>query len=310
MEMKKLFLAYLVICLFSCNTKSDIPTKEFSKFSLSDNIKFNHLYVVIDHPTYKYLFDSIPFLNEFANIKENLIETGEESWSGKYISGKQHYLEIFKPGGADNIEFGAFGMAFMTNRLGTIDSLQKFWTANLDTVAIQTRTISLSETETIPWFKSLEIPNRDSLSINSWVMENSQEIMILDGFKEEDLKRTIDYSEYVQRSKATQKGISYERAEYDKPFESITSIILTLSDAELDYIEKYLQSLGFKKTVDRFERQDFEIFYKIDNAEHFVLNEITFKLRDSLESREYVFKNINFKTEGRTGKMTFNYNKK
>ena len=309
MEMKKLFLCYLFVCLFSCSINSDNSTKEHPKFALSNNIKFNHLYIVIDSTTHKYLFDSIPFLDQLANTKENLIETGEQSWSGKYITGKQHYLEIFKPGGVDNIEFGAFGMAFMTNRIGTIDRLQKFWEVNLDTIAMQTRKVTLSETETIPWFKFLEIPNKDSLSINSWVMENSQEIMILDGFEEEDLNRTIEYSEYVQRSKATQKGISYGKAEYDKPFESIASILLTLSDAELDYIEKYLQSLGFKKSRGKFEREDFEIFYKIDNTEHFVLNEITFRLRDSLESREYVFKNLNLKTEGRTGRMTFNYNK-
>jgi len=51
-----------------------------NNFGFRKNIKFNHLYVVIDDSTYKYLFDSLKFLTNFGRTREETINAGSDSW--------------------------------------------------------------------------------------------------------------------------------------------------------------------------------------------------------------------------------------
>src|ERR1700712_1297419 len=89
-------LFFLVIIFGAFNKKGEI--KNNSRFR--QNIKFNHLYVVIDDSTYKYIFDSLQFLKVFAKTSEKNVNAGSDFWTGKYLFGMSNYLEIFKPGGA------------------------------------------------------------------------------------------------------------------------------------------------------------------------------------------------------------------
>ena len=112
----------LIIMFGAFNGKS----QNINKAGFRKNIKFNHLFVVIDDSTYKYLFDSLKLPKNFAGISEQATDAGSASWTGKYLFGISNYLEFFKPGGIKESKSGDFGLGFTTNKSGTIDSLQNY----------------------------------------------------------------------------------------------------------------------------------------------------------------------------------------
>ncbi len=82
------------------------------------------------------------FPENFAKTKEDTVKAGNTSWTGKYIYGISNYLEIFKQGGAEGTKLGDLGLGFITNKFGTIDSLQKYWTKTLDSIHIENMVIT------------------------------------------------------------------------------------------------------------------------------------------------------------------------
>jgi hypothetical protein len=92
MTIMKLTTFIALLLLTSC-TKEKNRTNEYLNFE--KHIKFNHLFVVVDDLTYQYLSDSIDAIKAFSSFSETNTKTDTESWSGKYLLGKNHYLEIF-----------------------------------------------------------------------------------------------------------------------------------------------------------------------------------------------------------------------
>lgn len=301
---------FLLIILFvGCKQfNKDEQTHVFKK-DFQKNIMFNHLFVVLDDPTYNYLLDSLKILDDFSRNEESTVDAGEESWSGKYMHGKNHYLEIFKPGGSQNDKFGDFGISFMTNKLGTIDSLQKYWITTTDSITLSNRVYVEDDGKSYPWFRYLSIPNPDSLKIMPWLMENEKELMISIGFTEEDLLHEIEYRDYLKYTMAKQKGISLDSVKYEKAFDKVTSLYLTLSEAELSLLREYLIAFGFTEKNKTFSGNDIDINYSISKSEHFILDQIDFSLLDSLPNGKYQFRNLEFNVDGNKASLKFRYNK-
>jgi hypothetical protein len=270
------------------------------------NIKFNHLFVVIDDSTYKYLFDSLTFLKTFAKVKEDTVGAGDASWTGKYITGRNNYLEIFRPGGAKGTVLGDFGLGFMTNKFGTIDSLQNDWAKALDSVHVEHMVIGDSG-KTSPWYTSISIPNVDSLRISAWVMENSKEEMNYAGFTDTDLSREIDYSEYARNITAKVHHIPVDSVQYDKLFDKVTSLDIRLSTKELAYLSRLLTDIGFTEKKQSFSKDGFVITYSIHETKHFSLKEIKFSLLKKMPKDQYSFKKIKMLVDGDKAAMQFNY---
>jgi Family of unknown function (DUF5829) len=249
------------------------------------NIKFNHLFIVIDDSTYKYLIDSLKFPENFAKTSENTTGSGSDSWTGKYIYGISNYLEIFKPGGAKGTAFGDFGLGFGTNKFGTIDSLQNYWMKTLDSIHIENMVITDSG-KSSPWFKSVSIPNVDSLKISAWVMENSREEMNYAGFTETDLSGEIEYSEYAKHVRAKLQNIPVDSVKNDRLFDKVTS---------LDINNK------------SFSKENFIITYSLTKSEHFLLKEIGFSLLKKVPKEKYSFRKIEMTVGGDIAKIKFRY---
>lgn len=299
----------LVIIIFgtclACHTKQEVEEPKAS-FEYAENIKFNHLYVVIDDSTYKYLFDSIPFFREFAYVEEADIDAGKESWSGKYISGNQDYLEIFKPGGAEGAELGDFGIAFMPNKMGTVDSLYSFLDTGADSIRRKVQTMAMGEGKTIPWFNAVAIYDPDSLAITPWVMEYTDTFMRMAGFTEEDLAREISHAEYTQRSVATRNNLPFDSANYRRLYERVTALTLELSSAEYNYFRKYLETFGFTESDSAFTRPDLVIYYQLNEGRHAILDQIDFELRKEVEEQSYAVGKIKVSATGRSASIILN----
>jgi Family of unknown function (DUF5829) len=296
-------MSIILIIIFSAFDRKSENTAEkgFRK-----NIEFNHLFIVIDDTTYKYLFDSLKFPENFAKTREDTITAGNDFWTGKYINGISHYLEIFKPGGAKGTALGDCGLGFCTNKFGTIDSLQNYWTKTLDSVHVDNMVITDSG-KSSPWFKSVSIPNVDSLKISAWVMENSREEMNYAGFSEKELSGEIEYSEYAKRIKARLKNIPIDSVINDRLFNEVTSLDISLSGAELAYLKKFLVDIGFAEKNNSFSKDGFIITYTLTKSAHFLLKEIGFSLLKKIPKEKYSFRKIDLTVDGDKAKMKFKY---
>jgi hypothetical protein len=296
-----LSISIIMIAMFGAfNTKSG-DTSGFRK-----NIKFNHLFIVIDDSTYKYLIDSLKFPQNFAKISEDTMNAGTASWTGKYINGISNYLEIFKPGSAQGTVLGDFGLGFSTNKFGTIDSLQNYWTKTLDSVHIENMVIT-DNGKTSPWFKSVSIPNVDLLKISAWVMENSREEMNYAGFTEHDLSGEIEYSDYAKHLHAKLKNIPVDSFKDNRLFNKVTSLDISLSGKELSYLRKFLLDIGFTEKNNSFSKEDFIITYSLTKSDHFLLKEIEFSLLTKIPKEKYSFRKIEMTVDGDKAKMKFKY---
>ena len=297
-------IIFVAIGSWSCN---DRPEKSANLHPFMKNIKFNHLYVVIDDTTYKYLFDSLRFFDDFSINSEDSISAGDESWTGKYLMGKHNYLEIFKPNGYEGAKMGDLGLGFMTNKIGTLDSLYSCWKANLDSVTIENKDFVNEIGDRTSWFRSISIPNTDSLQIDPWLMENTREHMISSGFTNNDLLSKIEFYDYMKIKTANHYGISPDSIIYNKLFDKVTSLHLTLSEKELNYLKQYLDDFGFTEKNGIFSKEDFEIKYSISESRHFILNQIDFSLLDSLESEKYSFSNLDLLVNGEKASLKLTY---
>jgi len=294
----------LVVGIGSCKNKSE---KSVKNPSFTKHIKFNHLYVVIDDTTYDYLFDSLKFLDKFSMNKEMHVDVGDDSWTGKYLLGKHNYLEIFKPGGYEGLKLGGTGLSFMTNQTGTLDSLYSYRNANPDSVTLDQRDFVDEKGDTTSWFRYITIPDKDSLQIAPWLMENTREHMMSLGFTDDDLLHEIEYWDYIKSRIANSFGISPDSVRYDKLFEKVTSLYLTLSQKELNLLKQYLFDFGFTEKDSTFSKDDFEIKYSITESRHFILNQIDFSLSDTIQNQEYSYRNLDLLFNGNKASLKFNY---
>jgi hypothetical protein len=90
-------------------------------------VEHNHFYVTVDRPTFEAIRQSKWLREEFANVSVSTHASGDNQWTGIYVSGLGTYVEIFaegadfrlgqagvglftqKPGGADDIDFHKSG---------------------------------------------------------------------------------------------------------------------------------------------------------------------------------------------------------
>jgi hypothetical protein len=261
---------------------------------------------VIDDSTYKYLIDSLKFPENFARTSEDTMHAGTASWTGKYINGISNYLEIFKPGSAQGTVLRDFGLGFGTNKFGTIDSLQNYWTKTLDSVHIENMVIT-DNGKTSHWYKSVSIRNVYSLKISAWVMENSREEMSYSGFTEHDLLGEIEYSDYAKHINAKLKNIPVDSLKDHRLFDKVTSLDISLSGKELSYLKKFLLDIGFTEKSNSFSKENFIITYSLAKSDHFLLREIRFSLFKKITKEKYSYRKIEMTVDGDKARMKFRY---
>ncbi len=304
--MKRFYAVLLlnILCGFSWLAQTDYKSTDNTGFR--KNIKFNHLFVVVDDSTYHYLFDRLKLPNDFAWTSERTMEAGSASWTGKYIVGTNHYLEIFKAGGIKRSKVGDCGLGFTTDKLGTIDSLHTYWANTLDSVH-QEHTTANNNGKIVPWFTSVSIPNVDSLKVSAWVFENSKEEMKYAGFTDKDLTREIPYREYAKHITAKIRNVPLDSVIYNKLFDKLTSVTISLSSNELSYLRRSLLDIGFTKKSNSFIKEDFRITYLLTESAHFLVKDIGFLLAATLPKKTYSSEKIDLLIEGNRAKMTFKY---
>jgi hypothetical protein len=154
-------------------------------------ITFNHLYVVLDHKTYRSIIHSHYLQSAFSGMELRSTRTAAgETWSGAYYYCQDTYLEFFGSGGSPltgaparsghwhpGAQEGWAGLAFTVNRQGGAAhaalALHERFHYN-PTVTL--RQLQLGETA-IPWFTMVRLAERLGLgTFDAWLMEYRPEI--------------------------------------------------------------------------------------------------------------------------------------
>ncbi len=279
------FLLLLAIGCTSSNTKDEI---NFAK-----HIRFNHLYIVIDDSTYNSLFDCIQILDDFSENIEQTVTAENRAWSGKYLFGSNQYLEIFKPVGDKQGRFGELGLGFLTDKSGTLNSVRNEWKRKKEKGSFSNRKI-VRDGKSFPLFQMASIEQSNDLSVFSWLMEYEEEEMISVGFTQEDLKQVISWPEYAAHRKAADLNLMPDEIKFEKTFDKITQLHITLTQNELESLKKSLRYFGFTEEGNCLISQDISIKYKISLHKGFVLNQIDFELSSSMEQGTFRCNNLEF----------------
>ncbi len=248
--MKKLIKPILILAIVaftfqSINGQSKLP-----------EIYLNHLYIVLDSNTYSHLSDSSFISGKFGNIKVNATTTTNDSWSGKYLFGKNSYFEFFTAEGYKDATLGDCGFGFMTVQSNEIWEIKKNWKKNSDD-SIETDTVmKMLSGISSPWFYSLSLLNNDSLlPFSTWLMENTPEELSDVGFSAEEIKNGINWSTYSSRK---------TKAAFTKSFNQIQSVTLLINKKEYDYLKKSLLGFGLQQKKNIFFNTQIKIMCIID----------------------------------------------
>jgi Family of unknown function (DUF5829) len=88
---------------------------------------FNHLYATVDAGTARAIKDP-KFLADFANFEVRTTTGTQATWTGRYLSGRQTYVEFFGPDDFEvdgrPVPVGAWGIGLSGDELGVTAALK------------------------------------------------------------------------------------------------------------------------------------------------------------------------------------------
>lgn len=142
--------------------------------------RFNHVYAVLDDATAAAVAAS-PTLADTVGRAAASVQAGDGSaWSGRYLVGRETYVELFSPQGLANAVPGRTGLALSPDRTGGLDEIAggAHGASSLRTVAGERS--RLVDGQVLPWFRTLA-PAREADRMVVWLMEYLPEFMATTG---------------------------------------------------------------------------------------------------------------------------------
>ncbi|GGU23492.1 DUF5829 family protein [Lentzea flava] len=137
---------------------------------------YNHAWGTLDRATADAIEHS-SYLREFADF-EVRTTTGADGkvWTGRYLRGKETYLEIFGVGdvGGQDGELGAAGLGLSTERDGDIETVKSRLVASGQTPMEFLQTRDFGDHKPVPWFDVLYLAEQYD-RFGAWAMEYRDE---------------------------------------------------------------------------------------------------------------------------------------
>jgi Family of unknown function (DUF5829) len=128
----------------------------------------DHVYAIVDAATADAIEDS-GFLRRIAQLDVQVVQSGDQSWRGRYVRGRRTYVEIFGPGDIAGAPDHASGLGLATRRRGDLEVLagRMGEAAELANRGTTTREF---HGEVGPWFDYLEVADETAI-LSTWIME-------------------------------------------------------------------------------------------------------------------------------------------
>jgi hypothetical protein len=253
-------------------------------------VELNHIFVTLQKDTIDAITKS-KFLGEtFAMLGQKTIKSAKASWTGTYVTGWRAYLELFAPGGAENLSEGSSGICFSTSKLG-------------DGTAVKIKLESIEEEETFSFLRRRvedqeSIPWCDIIGFES-LLQAPMAIWLVD-FRTE----YIDYKKIQLSPDGQFERHGYNASFYTEPeqkkafasrlFDDLLEVYLELNASESASFDRFITSLGYRVAGDS-ERQsyhsgNFAFFVSMRPSPHYRIRKVVCSLKKAVEPKaEYTF---------------------
>jgi hypothetical protein len=271
-----------------------------------DSVKvvISHIFFCIDSVTYQNLFNYDFIAKTFANCSESSSKTLTDSWTGKYLNGRQSYIEVFAVDDKKNQpqlgdKFGDAGIVFRTKKPGDINKIDARMKADK-----RDSHLELMKFETngniIPFNYNLYLSNVDLQEMfRPYVEEFTTDFLKLRGFTDNEIKSGITEEQFRERRRGKK---------YEKLYDNIEKIELTLTGEEFEYLAVSLRYFGFSQIGNRFTNGGLEIICSLGQDRKYKLKAIHFTLLNKTEDTNIeISNNLAFKASGTTASFEFNY---
>ena len=263
----------------------------------------SHIFFCVDSVTYQNLFHHEFIAKVFANTRELFSKNLTDSYTGKYIMGRQSYIEVFKPDykeGKPELgdKFGDVGLVFRTKKpeINKVDQLIRAdkRDANLKLMEYE------DSGKIIPFNQNLYLFNAElQETFRPYLEEFTVEFLKLCGFDESEIKSGITEEQFREKRRGKK---------YEKLYDNIEKVELTLTDKEFEYLAETLKYFGFAQTGYQFTNNSLEIICSIQQKRKYKLKAIHFTLLNNTDDITLeVSKNLTFKASGEKASFEFNY---
>jgi len=133
-------------------------------------IFFNHSFAVLDEETADAIEHS-HYLAKFGVLEmRTTAANGGESWRGRYLSGRQTYLELFGPKDLKDGGPGSTGLAISPDRAGGVAAIRRGLVRQGITHPDTGRRTKQMGTGQVPWFDFVSTPGEPA-ALSVWAME-------------------------------------------------------------------------------------------------------------------------------------------
>lgn len=270
------------------------------------NVVINHIFFCIDSATYENLFKHDFIRNIFANTSETSVKTLNDSWTGKYLMGRQSYIEVFasnsykgkNPQLGD--KFGDLGIAFKTMKPGDINKIDTLIKADKKNTRLKLNEYE-SDGNIIPFTYNLYLVN-DELeeTFRPYADEKTTECLKFAGFNESEINSGITEEQFREKIRGKK---------YEKLFDNIEKIELILTNKEFEYLAETLKYFGFSQTHHQFTNDQIEISCSIQDDRKYKLKAIYFTLLSSTDNSISieVSSHLLFRANGKKASFEFKY---
>jgi Family of unknown function (DUF5829) len=271
----------------------------------SIKVELNHIFFCVDSITYGNLFKHEFIAKVFANTSETSTKTLTDSWTGKYLMGRNSYTEIFASNSYKGTnpqlgdKFGDVGIVFKTKKSGDIDKINLLIKANNRDTQLKLNEYE-SDGKIIPFNYNLYLSNPGlQETFRPYVEEKTTDFLKLCGFSESEIKSEITEEQFREKIR---------KKKYEKIYDYIKKIELTLTVEEFEYLAETLKYFGFSQMGHRFSNNRLEIICLVQQNRSYKLKAIHFTLLKSLEDIYIeVSKNLTFRASGAEASFLLNY---
>jgi hypothetical protein len=214
---------------------------------LGDQLAFlDHVMAVVDPDTATAIAES-DALSHHGRVDVTTVESDGVSWTGRYLVGRRHYVEIFAPGDFAGAEPGQTGLGLSTRTRGDLAAIVERATANGTMLTTGQRTRGVEE-RAVPWFDYAEpVTPNDAFEI--WVME----------YLDDPDNRQRREQDFVAWTAARE-------IPHAPSIDAVTEVDLRIPEGDAEPAAQLLQSVGLRieRSADLVLARDMDITLRLE----------------------------------------------
>lgn len=209
----------------------------------SPEVKFNHLYMVLNQSDFDALRSSEFFVNQFAATDQGLptFLPVDEASQSIYVRGQETYLEFLGPENKFREPVGKIGLGWSVEKIGELDRVQdRLGTSDADRFTRVLNKWDFDREGSVPWYHALYRKDMEQKDTVWWFSEthvNFIPALYGDGQSVQDPEA---------REQIARRDFLRSRFDADRILKNITSLRLELPQSIASLLRADLEQIGFR----------------------------------------------------------------